>query len=393
MHILHVTPYYPPTWAYGGIPRIVDGLSRAQQKLGHQISILTTDVLDAKNRNNLPLYRRESGIAVLNLPNISNRLAYRQMFLPRKRSALEKLSPPHIIHMHGHRHLLNNIAHSFAQKHSIPYVLTSNGTLHRHEKRLHIKRIWDYFLGDIIPKDADRCIAVSNVDIHIHREFGIPKEKIAHIPNGLDLGEFSLLPPKGTFRKKWKLDDRPIVAYLGQISQRKGVEHLIQACQNQHDIQLVIAGNDMGAMDKAQKTAKDHPNIIFTGLLKGKERLELLRDTSVLVYPSTNEIFGLSPFEGLLCGSPAIVCNDCGCGELISHAQAGLLVPYAQPQKLRESIRQLVHDTEMQQIMVHRGREYIRRHLSFERVAEKHLELYIDILQPSSKKHPDDRKA
>jgi hypothetical protein len=29
MHVLQVTPYFPPTWAYGGIPRIVDGLSRA----------------------------------------------------------------------------------------------------------------------------------------------------------------------------------------------------------------------------------------------------------------------------------------------------------------------------------------------------------------------------
>ena len=46
MHILHVTPYYPPTWAYGGIPRIVDGLSRAQQKQGHKVSVLTTDVFD-----------------------------------------------------------------------------------------------------------------------------------------------------------------------------------------------------------------------------------------------------------------------------------------------------------------------------------------------------------
>ena len=382
MHILHVTPYYPPTWAYGGIPRIVDGLSRAQQKLGHEISILTTDVLDAQNRNQLPLYRRENGIAILNLPNLSNRLAYRQLFLPLQRSALEKFPTPDIIHMHGHRHLLNNIAYTFAQKRSIPYVLTSNGTLHRHEKWLNIKRVWDRLLSDKIPHQAARCIAVSNADVHIHRDFGLPKEKLTLIPNGLDLGEFSLLPPQNTFRKKWHLDDRPIITYLGQLSLRKGVEHLIQACQNQHDIQLVIAGNDMGTMESAKKMAANQSNILFTGLLKGKERLELLRDTSILIYPSTNEIFGLSPFEGLLCGAPAIVCNDCGCGELISRAQAGLLVPYAQPQQLRDRIRQLVHDTAMQKIMVQRGREYIRRHLSFEKVAEKHLEMYQQVLHP-----------
>ena len=143
----------------------------------------------------------------------------------------------------------------------------------------------------------------------------------------------------------------------------------------------------MGAMEQAKNLASTQNNILFTGLLKGTERLELLRDTSVLIYPSTNEIFGLSPFEGLLCGAPTIVCNDCGCGELISRAQAGLLVPYAQPKQLRARIRQLVHDSAMQQIMVQRGREYIRRHLSFEKVAERHLEMYQNIIHPSSHKN------
>ena len=45
-----------------------------------------------------------------------------------------------------------------------------------------------------------------------------------------------------------------------------------------------------------------------------------------MVYPSKNEIFGLAPFEGLLCGAPAVVSDDCGCGEPYSKAQAGLLL-------------------------------------------------------------------
>jgi glycosyltransferase involved in cell wall biosynthesis len=52
------------------------------------------------------------------------------------------------------------------------------------------------------------------------------------------------------------------------------------------------------------------------------------QDADVLVYPSTYEIFGLVPFEALLCGTPVIVTDDCGCGEIIKEAGCGYLVHY-----------------------------------------------------------------
>ena len=100
----------------------------------------------------------------------------------------------------------------------------------------------------------------------------------------------------------------------------------------------------------------------------------------MLVYPSTNEIFGLSPFEGLLCGAPAIVSDDCGCGQLIAKAQAGLLIRYGDIQDIRDKIKILLQDDEMRTIMVQRGRSYINKNLSFSQIAEKHIELYRTVL-------------
>ena len=381
MHILHVTPYYPPTWAYGGIPRIVDGLSRAQKKLGYTISVLTTDVLDQHTRNKLPLLRREEGINIINLPNISNRLAYKQLFLPRKTNALYDMPKPDIIHLHGHRHLLNNVAHRYARMHNIPFVMTTNGTLHRHERWIKTKKIWDLFFSKEVLKDAQQFIAVSPYDLHIHKKEGISASKTTFIPNGLDLGEFSPLAPLNTFRTRYQLDDRPIVAYLGQLSPRKGILHLIEACSSMSSMQLIIAGNDMGVGHQIQEAVRPHDHIRCVGLLKGPERLELLRDARILVYPSTNEIFGLSPFEGLLCGAPAIVGDDCGCGQLIDKAQAGLLVRYGDIQDIREKIRTLLHNEVLRTNMVQRGRRYITTHLSFEQIAQQHIDLYQKVVQ------------
>jgi glycosyltransferase involved in cell wall biosynthesis len=66
---------------------------------------------------------------------------------------------------------------------------------------------------------------------------------------------------------------------------------------------------------------------ILPGLLRGRERLELLADADVVVYPSRDEIFGLVPLEALLCGTPVIVADDSGCGEVVARTGGGLIVP------------------------------------------------------------------
>ena len=388
MHILHVTPYFPPSWAYGGIPRIVDGLTKALVALGAQITVLTTDAFDDTQRAPTSSTRKYNGMLVKTVRNLSNYLAYhQQLFLPMKtQKALLEIPKPDIIHMHGHRHLLNNMVFQYASRNQIPYVLTANGTLTRHEKKQHIKWIWDMLIAGKIPHKASRCIAVSPADITRHRNYGIAANKIVQISNGLDLEEFSPLPARGYYRKKLGIGDRKVAVYLGQISPRKGVEHLVKAfCgQTLSEAHVIIAGNDMGAKAKAVHLASGRKNIHFVGLLKGKERLKLLADADVLVYASTDEIFGLSPFEGLLCGAPAVVGDDCGCGQLISKAQAGLLVKHGNIEDLRTKLQLIFNDPVASRAMVNRGRDYIHKNLLFSTVASRHHSLYQEIIDEHS---------
>lgn len=378
MHILHVTPYYPPTWSYGGIPRIVSGLAQQQVQDGHQVSVLSTDVYDETTRYTGPSIGDCNGVTVLRATNVSNRLAYRQLFLPLQvKRLLHTLNNVDIIHLHGHRHLLNNQAMRFAQSLKLPTVFTANGTLRRIESKQGIKWMWDQLFSGWIPKSVTACIAVSPADIAIHRANGIQSERIHYIPNGLDLKEFDPLPLHNQFRNSHGLPNEAIITYLGRISQRKGVSVLINAFKKiNHPCQLVIAGNDMGGLEEAKKTADGHLNIHFVGTLKGEERLALLRDTDVLVYPSKNEIFGLVPFEGLLCGAPVVVSDDCGCGQIIQEAQAGLLAPYGDIDSLSQRLELLLSDRQMAQTMVTRGKRYIKEQLDFEVITEQHLKLY-----------------
>ena len=45
--------------------------------------------------------------------------------------------------------------------------------------------------------------ALSPTEAQQYRVMGVPEEKIAVIPNGIDLSEYRDLPPKGSFKRSF----------------------------------------------------------------------------------------------------------------------------------------------------------------------------------------------
>lgn len=374
MLVLLVTPCFPPTWAYGGIPRVVYGLGRALVRAGARVRVWTTDAFDAGRRAPVAPRYDLDGIDVHVGRNVSNRLAWsHQLYLPTGPPPMEGVE---VLHLHAHRHLLNHLSFQEALRRRIPVVQTPNGTALPVERKVLVKRAWDRVFDGEVPRRADRVVAVSRAEARALLGWGVPAERIVHIPNGLCLDEFADLPPRGSFRARHGLDERPIVAYLGQITPRKGVEHLVAAgARLGGQARLVVAGAPRGmALPEA-------PGVLFPGTLEGAERLALLVDADVLVYPSTAEVFGLVPMEGLLCGAPVVVGDDCGCGEVVAEAGAGLLTAHGDVERLTGAIRSLLEDRATAAAMVRRGRRYIEANLDFDRIAERHLQLYEELLR------------
>ncbi len=384
--VLHVVPYFYPAWSYGGIPRIVYGLARQQAAAGRRVTVLTTDAFGPDRRAGGRGWVQDlHGVRVIRCPNWSNALAYHhQLFLPRGAAAfLRRHAADHeVIHLHGHRHLLENLAATAADRAGLPLVMTPNGTLPVLERRQLSKRLWDLVAGDSVLARCDLFIAVSRAEVTQLRRAGISADRMALIPNGFDLAEFERPPSRGAFRRWLGIGDARVVLYLGKITPRKGVGHLIEAFARVGDerAHLVIAGNDMSGEMDGLRHLRDvlgvGRRVHFVGLLIGPRRLQALADADVLVYPSRQEIFGLVPFEGLLSGTPVVVGDDCGCGELVGRAGAGFLVPFGQVDELARRIRTLLTDREAGAMMARRGRRHVQARFSWPVVARQTDEAY-----------------
>lgn len=387
MRILHVSPSFYPAWAYGGIPRCAYELCRSLVAAGDEVTVWTTDAYDASRRCGPP-EEAVDGIFVRRFRNLHNGLAYhRQLYLPLGilQAPWHDLAAFDVVHVHSHRHLLEALVGAAAVRRGIPYVFTGNGTVPPIERYVLIKRLLDLIGADDILQHAAACVAVSEAEVPHYVRAGITAERVRVIPNGVRLDEFADLPPRGSFRRAYGLGDAPLVLFVGKITPRKGVDVLLRAlAQLPPAVRLVVAGNFMMPEAPLRAIVEElhlGERVLFPGLLLGDDRNAAYVDADVVAYPSTDEIFGLVAVEALMCGSPVVVCDDSGCGEVVRAAGGGRVVPYGDPGALAVALQALLDDPAERRRCAEQGRAYVTAHCGWAHIAAQTRALYGEVLR------------
>jgi len=271
-----------------------------------------------------------------------------------------------------------------ARKRGLPYVFTGNGTVPAIERYILAKKVLDSLGARALLRHAAACVAVSRAEIPDYTSIGVAERRVRIIPNGIRLEEFAQLPPRGAFRRARGLGDCPLLVFVGKITPRKGVDVLIRALAHlPAETRLIVAGNFMMPAEPIHNLVRDlglQDRVEFPGLLLGDDRNSAYVDADVVVYPSTDEIFGLVAAEALMCNTPVVVCDDSGCGELVRDAQGGLLVPYGDPQALAAALGRLLADPDQRRRLAEVGRGFVVNNLSWERIAADTHTLYSQVL-------------
>ena len=399
LRILHVAPYFENAWAYGGIPRVVSAQAHALAAAGHRVTVATTDARDGTSRTEAAgspptgaprVERTADGIEVRVFTNISNTAAYRwQFFTPRGfagflRSSVHEFD---VAHLHACHNLLTATAAKQLRRAGVPYVVQPNGTARRIERRLAAKAIFDALFERDVLTNAARVIAVSGSERRqLDEDLGAAGgDRIATVPNPLAPLPTCCMPERGRYRERLGSADAPLVMYFGTLSPRKQPEVLARAAAELHrpDVQLVFAGNDMGAeraIRRIVRTLGLDSRTRFTGLLTGPARYAALASADVLVYPSYGEVFGLVPLEALQAGTPVIVSNDSGCGEIVDDIGGGLLVPPGNPALLATAIDRILGSLPRWRAAAARAGTEAARRFHPDAVAEKLEAVYREAL-------------
>lgn len=384
LNILHITPYYAPAYAFGGVVRAVESLAVAQIKRGHTVTVLTTDSLDHQRRYTGLKRETRSGVQVVRLVNHSHLLHTRlNLALPRdvKSTASTLIQAADVVHVHEFRTPLTVATAPLAHAANKPVVLSPHGTLTRTTGRGWLKTAWDGIMSPRTATHIDHIVALTQTEAddtrELWHEFGY-ETPVTVIPNGIDPAPFEHMPDAANFRHKYGLDDAVVVLFMGRLHARKGVDVLVRAFQHCEatGAKLVIAGPDDGMLAQLQAIAGH--DVIFTGYLDSEARLEALAAADIFALPATGEGLSVAVLEALAAGVPVILSPGCNMPEAETSG-AGVIVD-ASSAPLAEALHDLISDPARRQTMSHAARQLIRQQFSVAKVADQYDAVYRHLL-------------
>jgi glycosyltransferase involved in cell wall biosynthesis len=205
----------------------------------------------------------------------------------------------------------------------------------------HVAEKYDWkrmFYGRVIARHLarrqHRIIAISEYTARdMERFFGLPRERITVIHNGLDHERFhpgSREEAINSVAERFGLK-HPFFLYVSRL-EHPGKNHvrLISAFEEFKatfpcNWQLALAGGDWHGAEiihEAIRKSRFASDIRSLGFVSDEQLPELYRAADVFVYPSLHEGFGLPPIEAMACGCPVITSIRGALGEVIGDAAA-----------------------------------------------------------------------
>jgi glycosyltransferase involved in cell wall biosynthesis len=186
------------------------------------------------------------------------------------------------------------------------------------------------------------------------------------IPNGVDTDTFRPYP-SDYLRRSLHIDpDRRLIGYVGSITPRKGVEHLINALplvkRSFSDAKLIVIGPeatgngsysaDVRALVAHHRLQRD---VYFTGPLS--DMPAVLNSLDLVVLPSLDERCSRTLLEALACGKAVVATRVGGTPEIVRDGVDGILVPPRDPRSLAEALLRVLTDDALRHGMGMNGRD------------------------------------
>jgi glycosyltransferase involved in cell wall biosynthesis len=209
--------------------------------------------------------------------------------------------------------------------------------------------------------------------------YGIPAEKIALTPHGIDTSFFRKAGNTNKIRESLGFpDDVPIILFVGFITPRKGLEYLIQAIgQLSPKPLLLLVGRWISDKyrERVLKIAGPYRNqIVELGYLPDEQMPTYYTLADLYASSSLLEGFGIPIIEAMSCQTPVVVADTGSSAEVTG--PGGFLTKPGDVDDLSEKINILLKDKELRLEKGILGRDYVEKKFSLNNMVYSTLEAY-----------------
>ncbi len=243
------------------------------------------------------------------------------------------------------------------------------------------------FLEKQCAKLSDKMITVSKLNLKKTVELGIaPERKLINIYSGIDFNKFKKKMDGKNKRAELGIPENCfVVGMIGRLSQQKSPWNLIKAAPAvlaRHPNTLFISVGNGELLEKMQTLARKlniGDKFKFLGLRR--DIAELLHIMDVYTLPSQWEGLGRSLTEAMYMKKAVVASDVEGVPEIVENGRTGLLVPANNPQRLAESIVQLLADRELREKLGEKAHCKVCEIFKAEKMVADIEKLYLDSMQ------------
>jgi len=380
LRVVHVCAYFAPAFVYGGPPRSILGLCRAQRDAGVDVRVVTTTANGGGDLDDAIVARGAyDGIPVR---YCARRWPRSIFYAPSLRNVVaSELARADVLHIHGLWNATVWSAAAVARAQSKPYVLSPRGML------APAALAHDRWRKKLVYPLADRRVIRQAARLHAtsRPEFdelnSIPEAgRAVYAPNGVEL-----LPETDgdgrTVRERFHIPaTAPVILFLGRIHPIKRLDLLAAAfrgvVERHADAHLVIAGPDEEGHRAAIEPlfAPLGGSVTWTGRVEDSAKRQLLDAAAVLVMCSNAESFGMSAAEAMAAGTPVVVTRTCPWPDVESH-HAGYWVEQS-ADAIAAGVNAVLADTSAATEMGRRGKMLIASCYSWRHAADALIQQY-----------------
>lgn len=168
---------------------------------------------------------------------------------------------------------------------------------------------------------ADRVVAVSHYTKEvIHRHYGIPRQKISVVYNGIPSHREPARFDLAKLKEKYK-----IVLFMGRITMQKGPDYFVKLAKSVTDHDPMVRFVMVGSGDMERRCIEEAARLgltgkmLFSSFLRGVDVDRAYQLADLFVMPSVSEPFGIVALESIQNGTPAIVSKQSGVAEVSEH--------------------------------------------------------------------------
>lgn len=382
----------------GGQNVYVASVARCLARAGHHVDVLT--------RRDDPLLPAvvglHSGVRVLHVPAGPAQFVAKEQLLqhmPAFANAAQHLfrhgGPYDVIHANFFMSGLVGLRLKWLF--STPLVMTFHALgLVRREHQREADRFPPARIGieRRIVRHADRIVAECPQDrADLMRLYRARAPRIATVPCGVDLAEFSPGSRAEARRRLGLAGDEFIILQLGRLVPRKGIDNVIRAIARLDPglrARLLVVGGESAAPDEAStpEIARLRSVAAECGAAEcvqftGRRERAALRDfyvaADVFVTTPWYEPFGITPLEAMACGTVVVGSAVGGIQHTVVDGVTGYLVPPRDPESLAEVLAYLQANPAHAAALGRAGMRRVRSSYTWERVAEELAEVYASL--------------